>query len=240
MARIERRGTGMMEHQVTIRERSDFASEEERAQAFFDAIEQNCISDNVREKNFQQAQTALAQAYKKMDPAWFCRESPQHVDVIRLEMEKHPSRFVKAYFGEDHAYAIMQEWLAAYNRLAVERKKHSPDIAVIIASAEALGQLQERMWWRSGIDPETQAKREVLALIGRAQVKAGKRGNELRSSSSFAATHGVEAQAMADEIAAKSPNLSWAAIRNTVAARFGVSSETIKKSLRNPKKSRVN
>lgn len=148
----------------------------------------------------------------------------------------------KKGLAEDSAQWIAAFWLAAYNRLMNGRAKVAAGdfsegvLAFMLENSEELGRLQERMWWRSGIDPETRTKREALALTGRAQVKAGKRGNEMRSSTSFAATHGIEAQAVADEIAAKNPKLSWSAIRNTVAARFEVSPETIKKSLRNPKK----
>lgn len=164
MARRERRGTGLYERDVLVPEPSDYANERAYAQAFFDAIEQNCIAKNVRDRNAEHVRDVLAEAYGKMDPVWFCRDAPQHLEVIRAEMSKYPSRFVQSYFGEGHAYSIMQEWLDAYDHLAGERRKVSPDIEIMISLSEDLGKLQERLWWRAGIDPETKAPREKLAL----------------------------------------------------------------------------
>lgn len=74
------------------------------------------------------------------------------------------------------------------------------------------------------------------AVSGEKQVRAGKAGRDMRTDNSFKAVHGEAAQAMADDIAAKNPHLSWTAIRNRVAKEYSVSPETVKKSLTNPKK----
>lgn len=73
-------------------------------------------------------------------------------------------------------------------------------------------------------------------VMGQKQVKAGKQGRAMRTCSSFATTHGAEAQEMANSIFANNPNLSWAAIRRTIATRYDVSAETVKNALKNPKK----
>lgn len=145
-------------------------------------------------------------------------------------------------FDEDSAQWMAAQWLGAYNRMMAHRQilmggDCSPsNIGMMLMHAQELGRLQERMWWRAGIDPQTGKKRETLALSGRRQVKGGHNGNAMKGKKSFAETHGREAQARADLIAAERPALSWAAIRSKLAREFDVSAETIKKALRNPKK----
>lgn len=77
---------------------------------------------------------------------------------------------------------------------------------------------------------------EPILSAGDRQISAGERGNEMRVHNSFASLRGAEAQARAEEIARTKPGLTWAAIRNKLASEFGVSAETIKKAVRNPKK----
>ena len=82
--------------------------------------------DQYQEANAKHVRTQLAKAYVKMDPVWFCRYSPSQLEEVRSAMARHPWAFVASYFGEDHSYAIMQEWLSAYDRLATLRASRSP------------------------------------------------------------------------------------------------------------------
>lgn len=149
---------------------------------------------------------------------------------------------------ENSAQWIAAHWLGAYNSMMAHRQKLldgdcSPStIGVMLMQAQELGRLQERMWWRAGVEkidpdrPETWVKRETLALSGRRQVKGGHDGNTMKAQKSFAAAHGTKAQKRAAEIARERPTLSWSAIRAILAREFGVSDKTIKNALTNPKK----
>ncbi len=78
---------------------------------------------------------------------------------------------------EDSAQWIAAHWLAAYNHMMAQRKKLmagdcSPStIGVMLIDAQEMGRLQERMWWRSGVDPKTGRRREELAISGKKQTK---------------------------------------------------------------------
>lgn len=79
---------------------------------------------------------------------------------------------------EDSAQWIAAFWLGAYNRMLAQRRKlvagdASPStIGMMVIHAQEMGRLQERMWWRAGVDPQTDKRREELALGKRAQEKA--------------------------------------------------------------------
>ncbi|WP_133260365.1 hypothetical protein [Rhodovulum sp. BSW8] len=77
---------------------------------------------------------------------------------------------------------------------------------------------------------------EDKALCGERQLKASERGRTIRSSGSFANRHGEKAQERANELFREKPSRTWTRIREMLAAEFKVSSETIKGSVRNPKK----
>lgn len=144
--------------------------------------------------------------------------------------------------AENSAQWIAAHWLAEYNALERGRERFDSgdttptNVSQMLMATEELGRLQERMWWRAGVDPQAKKKRETLAISGRKQVKGGKDGNAMRTDTSFKAIHGVEAQAYADDLHYRQPNMTWTAIRIIVAKRFKVSAETVKKSLTNPKK----
>jgi hypothetical protein len=74
------------------------------------------------------------------------------------------------------------------------------------------------------------------ATLGDAQLRASEQGAATRRAGSFAAKHGAEAQRRACEIAADKPHWTWSQTRARLAREFGVSPETIKKFVRNPKK----
>ncbi|MGB3315976.1 MAG: hypothetical protein WBB85_16365, partial [Albidovulum sp.] len=110
------------------------------------------------------------------------------------------------------------------------------NLSRMLAATEEMGRLQERMWWRAGVDPQTSKKRETLAISGRKQVIGGRDGHAMRTDTSFKTLHGAEAQAYAEDLHSRKPSMTWAAMRIAIAERFEVSSETVKKSLINPKK----
>jgi len=86
--------------------------------------------------------------------------------------------------AENSAQWIAAHWLAEYNALKRGREwfeagDQTPDnLSRMLMATEEMGRLQERMWWRSGVDPQTGAPREDLALAGRSNRKALKTAGE--------------------------------------------------------------
>lgn len=82
--------------------------------------------------------------------------------------------------GENSAQWIAAHWLAEYNTLLsgcqrLEGGSQTPNVlARVLMAAEEMGRLQERLWWRAGVDHESGEKREALALTGR-PVKRGQK-----------------------------------------------------------------
>ncbi len=112
-----------------------------------------------------------------------------------------------ATLDEDKAYRIFWDWLCAYNRLARERAKPQPDIALVVEHAEELGKIHERLYWRAGVDPDTRERREALALQARKSRLALKGDPDGGRASANAARH-EEAEkwrAVAREVAETSP-----------------------------------
>jgi hypothetical protein len=109
--------------------------------------------------------------------------------------------------AEDHAYRIFWDWLCVYNRLTRERGKPEPDIALIVEHAEELGKIHERLRWRSGVDPETRERREVLALRAKNSRLAldGDRDGGRASANAMRREEAEEWRAVAREVAATSP-----------------------------------
>lgn len=145
---------------------------------------------------------------------------------------------------EDSASWICALWLDAFKALNKERARIAPGslephlLSKMLYHARELGRLEERAWWRAGKDQSTQRTREALALSGQRQVIGGRLGNRMRSHVAFAKGCGEKAQAEANQLALEKPNLTWAAICKYIAYRYGVSPETVRKSLINPKKGR--
>ncbi|QIE42327.1 hypothetical protein G5B39_10505 [Rhodobacteraceae bacterium SC52] len=79
--------------------------------------------------------------------------------------------------AEDSIEWLAAFWLGAFNRLVNERERLETacgtmdSIKLIVEHAEELGRLEERIWWRCGVDPQTDKPREALAV--------GKRNQEL-------------------------------------------------------------
>lgn len=75
--------------------------------------------------------------------------------------------------AENSAQWIAAHWLAEYSALLrgcerLEAGDRTPNaLARALMAAEEMGRLQERLWWRAGVDPESGEKREALAIKGR-------------------------------------------------------------------------
>ena len=130
------------------------------------------------------------------------------------------------------------EWIACqwFRSFAVHGAARArSDLGLSIETDHEMGRLEERMWWRAAHEPVTGKSPERLALVGKRQTKAGQDGSAMKAGQSFAAQHGSEAQARADELA-ESTKLNWAAIKRLLAVEFRVSPETIKRTVANPRK----
>ena len=91
------------------------------------------------------------------------------LDVLRRAgveglAEKAPDFALR--FPEDTAQWLARAWLRAYRRMKRLRKSGG-DVVAMLDAAEEMGRLKERIWWRRGVDPETRARREALALQAR-------------------------------------------------------------------------
>ncbi len=79
--------------------------------------------------------------------------------------------------AENSAQWIAAHWLAEYNALTRGRERFeagdvSPNnLSRMLMATEEMGRLQERMWWRAGVDPLTGKRREELAISGKKQTR---------------------------------------------------------------------
>lgn len=200
MPKIETRGVGLMMRKVQT-----FNLEDDPPEAFIRALDEWAstkpqTADEWRDANAKHCRAVLVKAYGKMDPVWFCRNAPEDVETTRDQMARHPKLFVRSYFGEDHGYAIVQEWLNTYDRLAVQRAKPEADIAKLIELAEELGKLEERLYWRAGVDPHTRERREAMALREKAATGHRRAGGAMNADA--AAKRRATAHKLADDIQA--------------------------------------
>lgn len=88
-------------------------------------------------------------------------------------------------FSDSSAHVLAAAWLDAYRRLGNARERFASDptpraLEYVVEFAEELGRLQERLWWRAGVDRSTGVRREELALSGRAYKRASDLGSERR------------------------------------------------------------
>lgn len=99
-----------------------------------------------------------------------------------LEGDGRVNTFTLRTRGFDEASAgwIAAKWLNTYHHLQdcranlINGDTGVENVATMIEHAEELGKLQERLWWRCGVDRETKEKRESLALTGK-PVKRGQK-----------------------------------------------------------------
>ncbi|OSP53817.1 hypothetical protein BV911_15730 [Pseudoruegeria sp. SK021] len=154
----------MKERTFIQRDSSDFASAEEFANAFFEALEANCIPVNVRATNKKRCQQILEQ------------------NGLYLG-DKESTRRIMEY-SEDSAVRLAHEWLVTFAHVvSLEAKVANgqfSEIPILVGEAEHLGTVQERMWWRCEVDLSTGRPREELAISGREYRKKSDEGAALR------------------------------------------------------------
>jgi hypothetical protein len=179
MPKLVTKGSGMMRRKMLF-----FDAETEGAELFA-YLRANPIlgPDEAREKNARHVRDMLARA-----------------------TEGKPEHWLHA-LPEADALRIMADWLIAFDRLARERSKPDPDPAMIAMHAEDCGRIQERLWWRAGVDPETRERREELALQTRTSRLALNADRDGGRASANAERHAEaeEWREVAREVAAASP-----------------------------------
>lgn len=139
--------------------------------------------------------------------------------------------------AEDSAEWLAALWLAAFNRLKNERAqldREKGNVAVIVEHAQELGRIQERMFWRAGVDPQTGKRREELALGKRQQEKAIPRATEARRIQAQDTKPDWHDDAKLDalEIRRRYPTYSRWRIAGEIHEKFGVSRNRCDKVLR--------
>lgn len=141
----------MTERVVVQRDQSDFPDAGSFAEAFFGALEANCIATNVRFENAKRCQKILSAA--------------------GLVLGETESERLLGKCDEDRAERLAADWLRSYHRMgALSERALSGDTTALtdlIGEAEHLGIIQERMWWRCGLDYSTGIRRESLAVKGK-------------------------------------------------------------------------
>lgn len=141
---------------------------------------------------------------------------------------------------EDSAQFIAAHWLGSYNRMMAHRRNlmagnaDPSTIGMMLMHAQEMGRLQERMWWRRGIDPDTGKSCEALALGKQAQEKAIVRATEARRVQAQDAKPDWHDAATleAREIRRRHPSYSRWRIAGMLHETFGVSQNRCDKVLR--------
>jgi hypothetical protein len=151
MAKRTKQGVGMTERVVIQHDQSDFSDAGSFAEVFFASLDANCIATNVRAENAERCQNILSAA--------------------GLVLGKIESERLLGKYGEDSPERLAADWLRSYMRMgALSEKALNGDtmaLTDLIGEAEHLGIIQERMWWRCGLDHSTGKKRESLAVKGK-------------------------------------------------------------------------
>jgi len=89
--------------------------------------------------------------------------------------------------AENSAQWIAAQWLAEHSALMRARERFGNGDATpgnlgrMLVATEEMGRLQERLWWRAGIDPLVKKTREALAVGKREQERAIGKATEARS-----------------------------------------------------------
>jgi len=211
----------MTERVIVALDSTDFPDKQSFADAFkrsLDALDANCIPRNVREENAKRCRDILAKAGVESGGIEAARS------LVSLT--------------EDSAERLAAEWLGSYRHIeALKEKAAAGDrraINDLIDEAEHLGVIQERMWWRRGIDPQTGKRREELALGKRAQEKAIPKATEARRVQAQDTKPDWHDSATLDalEIRRRHPSFSRWRIAGKIYEKFGVSRNRCDKVLR--------
>ena len=122
-------------------------------------------------------------------------------------------------------------WLAEYNFLMRARERFeggengASAVAMMLQAAEEMGRLEERMWWRSGIDRTTGERRERLAVERRDQRRAFAGASHARNAANAAKREDAHAlaavaQHIADDYWRRHPGASKSRVAAHVADRW--------------------
>lgn len=223
MPKKVKKGVGMMEHTQVQYDLTAVAGKHEW-QAFIDRMVASSVGfDEKRDKIATDFQAFLREIGVS-DPS--C--------VLTLNETSN-------HYSEDVLEHLIAKWLIEYHHLLSAREKlsgaESPtEMEYLVERAVTLGMIQERIWWRQGIDEQTGKRPETLALAGRRQVKNGRQGKEMQAADSFESMHLVNAQARADELCKSNPRWNYKRIQKKLSEEFKVSSSTLKRHLVNPLK----
>lgn len=150
-----KKGTGMMQQEVLRYDVTRDAGKAERdayTEALYRCMAQP-VGDDLREANAQRCREILATVGlgDMMD------------NTCAIDTEKLRAKGL----AEDSAEWLAASWLRSFNRLQNERKRlaaEKGDVSLVVEHAQELGRIQERMFWRVGVDPQTGERREQLAL----------------------------------------------------------------------------
>lgn len=217
--------TGMMQREMLRYDVSGDAGAEER-EAYTQAIHKwmaQPVGDELREENAQRCREILATVGLGDMMDGTCA-----IDRGKLRDKG---------LSEDSAQWLAAHWLAAFNRLQNERARLEAgqgNEALIVEHAQELGRIQERMFWRAGVDPQTGKRREELALGKREQEKAIPRATEARRIQAQDTKPDWHDSAKLDalEIRRRHPTYSRWRIAGEIHEKFGVSRNRCDKVLR--------
>lgn len=142
--------------------------------------------------------------------------------------------------NEASAQWIAAHWLAAYQSMLMQRQRLVDEqtsrttIGKMLMDAQEMGRLQERMWWRAGVDPKTGKKRESLAVGKQKQEMAiGKATNARRIQAQDINPDWHEAAVFdAMEIKQRHPSYSRWRIAGEIYEKFGITRGRCDKVLR--------
>jgi hypothetical protein len=174
MPRIEKRGKGLTERTVEMPEnwQESLTAWQRYAAQSPVAKPDDLPGESTDRENAAKCKAILATVGLASMMDGQCSVSPNQLREMGLD--------------EDSAQFIAAHWLAAYNGMMACRQKliagdTTPDnIGMMLVHSQEMGRLQERMWWRAGVDPQTGKRRENLALGKRNQEMAIPRATEAR------------------------------------------------------------
>lgn len=218
------KGVGMMQREVLRYDVSGSAGAEER-DAYTEALHRcmaQPVGDGLREDNAQRCREILAM---------------EGLGDIICGGAVDWGKLREKGLAEDSAEWLAASWLRSFNRLQNERARLEAgegNVALIVEHAQELGRIQERMFWRAGVDPQTGKRREKLALGKREQEKAIPRATEARRIHAQDTKPGWHDEATYDalEIRQRHPTYSRWRIAGEIHERFGVSRDRCDKVLR--------
>ena len=166
MPEIVTKGVGLLTRKMLV---FNPAAEPEAFRPGGDLYEQLATfqtADGVRDANAVYMRRVVAEACAAMDPAEFCRNAPARWRTSAAtwrNTHRHlwPATTARTVPSPScrNGWSGMTGWRPS--------GEADPDIPRALEIAEELGRLRELLRWRAGVDPDTGARREALALQAR-------------------------------------------------------------------------